>query len=442
MRSTLWLVLLFLPGCGSTPPAPRSPSVVSFIDTIPSNARFIAHLDAEISARVIASVPHLGARATKCGVDLSTAFGSVWLAVAEPFALQVELAGTLSAKSAACLVDGMSDLQGVTISDLPQGGVRFVAGAPVAAQQPSELVRRFKALPSGEARIVADLGPDDRRYLVGVVVSLADGLAVRVTAPAGVTITDIQAWLSDALARGHEHGATALDQVKTGIEGDEVVLTVDAAVWESAGTATSLALALREEFFEAFNIPAGSMMPTLLIGDHLFIAKGRLAGTARRGDVVVFVYPKDPNKDFVKRVIGVAGDSIEVRRNIVFVNGEAVPRRLVTGPCEYWDYDEQRQAWREERCARYEEELDHHKYLTITSVDGGAIDFPRPDDPSPYVVPPGHVFVMGDNRNNSADSRSWGPVPFENIKGKALVIWWSTSEPEGVRWKRLGLLVE
>ena len=152
---------------------------------------------------------------------------------------------------------------------------------------------------------------------------------------------------------------------------------------------------------QAFKIPSGSMIPTLQVGDHIFVNKfiygvrvpwtnikfGMDYRKPRRGEVIVFIYPKEPEKDFIKRVVGLEGDTIEVHRNVVFVNGEPLPRHPLTGPCTYWDVDERRHAWREELCAEYEEELDHHKYLTINSVNESWIDFPRPGDPSPYVVP-------------------------------------------------------
>jgi signal peptidase I len=226
---------------------------------------------------------------------------------------------------------------------------------------------------------------------------------------------------------------------------------------ESIAVAVLIALLLRAFVVEAFKIPSGSMIPTMQVGDHIFVNKFiygiRIPFTKvhffdwhkpERGDVIVFIYPRDPDKDFIKRVIAVAGDTIEVRNNVVYVNGKAIPRKPVPGPCKYYDFDEQTNHWtyHDDDCAMYEETLGHETYRTIAALGDFARDFPGPGDPSPYVVPKDSVFVLGDNRNNSHDSRFWGPVPDGNIKGKAMIIWYSSGAPaEGVRWNRFGHVV-
>lgn len=183
---------------------------------------------------------------------------------------------------------------------------------------------------------------------------------------------------------------------------------------EALAVALALALFIRTFLVQAFKIPSGSMLPTLQIGDHLLVNKllygirvpvrgTRYLGWFRpeRGDVVVFVYPEDREKDFIKRVVGIPGDKIEIRHKILYRNGEKVD--------EPW-------AWR-------------------TEPEGPA---PR-DNFGPVVVPEGNVFVMGDNRDHSFDSRFWGFVPFEDIKGKAFVIYWSWDGTDTwVRWSRIG----
>ncbi|MDB4952758.1 MAG: signal peptidase [Myxococcales bacterium] len=287
--------------------------------------------------------------------------------------------------------------------------------------------------------------------------------------------------------------------------------------FESILAAVMIALALRAFVIEAFKIPSSSMYPTLEIGDHIFVNKFiygvRIPWTRtklfelrapRRGEVIVFMYPCDPEKDYIKRVIALAGDSVEVRCNVVYVNGEAVPNKMLEAEtCQYEDYDEKAKPprWFPRQCSRYQETVNDKTYETYHDPErplrdvrlkqgdlltGDSRDFPdisRPVVPScdqtddqkngstpqeqvrgqivpvktteqakvcepqlHYVVPPHHVFVMGDNRNNSNDSRVWGSVPVDNIKGEALFIWLSYSyfgllEWGGIRWDRIGSFV-
>jgi signal peptidase I len=202
----------------------------------------------------------------------------------------------------------------------------------------------------------------------------------------------------------------------------------------SAGTVIAMCAALavavttRVVWAEAFKIPSGGMIPTLQVGDHMFIAKQ--ARTPGRGDVIVFIYPKEPDKDFVKRVVAVGGDTIEIRDEQLVINGTPVPRQHVDAPCEYDDFVEDSGRWETRRCEAWDETLDGHTYRVVYDYAGARHSF------APRTVPPGHYFVMGDNRDNSHDSRYWGYVPPENVKGTARKIWWSAGQ-HGVRWDRM-----
>ena len=219
---------------------------------------------------------------------------------------------------------------------------------------------------------------------------------------------------------------------------------------ESIGVAVLIALLLRSFVVEAFRIPSGSMIPTLQVGDHIFVNKfiygvrvpftdikfGMNLRKPERGEIIVFKYPKDPDKDFIKRIVAVEGDSVEIRDNVPWVNGKPVDHQRIPGECEYDDKSEDTDHWEHRQCVGFEESLDRRKFEVIYNVGEGARSWPS------QKVPPQSVFVMGDNRDNSHDSRYWGFVPYELIKGKAMIIWWSSGQPEGIRVKRMGQLVQ
>ncbi|MCB1884183.1 MAG: signal peptidase I [Geminicoccaceae bacterium] len=203
--------------------------------------------------------------------------------------------------------------------------------------------------------------------------------------------------------------------------------------------AVAIALFVRTFFYEPFNIPSGSMKPTLLVGDYLFVSKfsygysrysipfspdlfdGRiLSSLPDRGDIVVFKLPSDNSTDYIKRVVGLPGDQVQVIEGLVYINGEAVPQKPVGTFGEDVDGQKLTVPMLEERLPGE----DHvHDVLDITSLG-------RLDNTGVYSVPEDHVFVMGDNRDNSLDSRTdhVGFVPLENLVGRADFLLFSIDE--------------
>jgi len=198
--------------------------------------------------------------------------------------------------------------------------------------------------------------------------------------------------------------------------------------FESIVIAVILALFIRTFVVQAFKIPTGSMEPNLLVGDHLLVNKFIFAPTVSalerlllpmrdigRGDIIVFKFPEEPERDFIKRVIGLPGDALELRQRQVLVNGAPIAEPYAHYLFPVSEGEDQTHDVR----ARY----------------------------GPVTVPEGHYFMMGDNRDNSQDSRYWGFLPAHYVKGRALTIYWSfESQPgdnpisglfTGTRWRRL-----
>jgi signal peptidase I len=223
---------------------------------------------------------------------------------------------------------------------------------------------------------------------------------------------------------------------------------------------------------------SGSMYPTIAIGDHFFVSTHPRA--IERGDIITFDYPCDHEREYVKRVIARGGDTVEVRCGIVYVNGTAVPAVAIAGACTYRDRNETSGVWTTLQCSRYHERIADHDYDVFgdaarptrdrdpARTEGAPRDFPlrakpfepsctRTNEPFPrpspaivlakpaatacepqlhYVVPDGTYFVMGDNRNNSSDSRVFGPVDASLITGRVLSIWLAET-PDGYAWSRI-----
>lgn len=204
-----------------------------------------------------------------------------------------------------------------------------------------------------------------------------------------------------------------------------------------------IVLILRSFLIEPFRIPSGSMLPTLEVGDFILVNKYSYGirlpvvdykiieiSEPERGDVVVFRYPKDPSTDYIKRVVGLPGDRIEYRNKTVYINGEKMDKKYV-GP-----YMGSNTGMPLSGINRMEENLDGVKHSILIENNKPRID-------GEMIVPEGHYFVMGDNRDNSNDSRFWGTVDEKFLVGKAFMIWMNfNSDHGGVSWGRIGQSIE
>jgi signal peptidase I len=252
-----------------------------------------------------------------------------------------------------------------------------------------------------------------------------------------------------SIGNGTEMSVTSGAKSESGI-GETIRVVVHALI---------IALVIRTFLFQPFNIPSGSMKATLLVGDYLFVSKfsygysyysipfspplfsGRIFGSdPERGDIVVFRLPKEDSTDYIKRVIGLPGDRIQMRDGVLYINDEAVPRE----PSGAWEGEGRFGS--DTAIKQYRETLPNGvSYLTLDMIENGTGDNTRV-----FEVPPDHYFLMGDNRDNSQDSRfpqgTVGFVPAENLVGRAEIIFFSIEDspawaiwnwPTSIRFDRI-----
>jgi signal peptidase I len=234
---------------------------------------------------------------------------------------------------------------------------------------------------------------------------------------------------------------------------------VEALIW-----AVLLAFIIRSFIVEPYKIPSKSMVPTLLVGDHIFVNKFiyglRIPGTKKwltkfkdpqRGEVIVFIYPEDESLDFIKRVVGMPGDQIRITNGVLYINGhEITSKDVMIGGINHSDKrflniaeTDQANVPDQFKSLPYYRGFNNYQ-IKIEDLEGishliqRSLLMPNKDEID-ITVPPDHYFVMGDNRDQSADSRVWGFVPRENLKGQALFIWLSLDDDRGgIRIKRFG----
>jgi len=200
----------------------------------------------------------------------------------------------------------------------------------------------------------------------------------------------------------------------------------------------AIVFVLRGFIAEPFRIPSGSMLPTLEVGDFILVNKSSYGiripvlnyklieiDDPKRGDVVVFRYPEDPSIDYIKRVIGLPGDKIAYYNKTLYVNGDP-QTQVAKGSYEVQHYGQ---------FARLQEKLNNIEHDILLNQY-----IANPD--MTYEVPAGHYFVMGDNRDNSRDSRVWGFVPDENLVGRAFFVWMNWGGGNGLSWRRIGTVIK
>jgi signal peptidase I len=183
---------------------------------------------------------------------------------------------------------------------------------------------------------------------------------------------------------------------------------------------TIVSAQVKAHVLEAFSMPSGSMIPSIDIGDHFFVSK--LPRSVTRGEVVAFRYPPEPQTRYVKRVIAIGGDTAEGRDGRILVNGTPLAVSLIQPANPGTNHE----VWQESSGDR------SYEILRVQAI---------PPSWSPTTVPPGHVFLLGDNRDNSNDSRVWGPAPETAIEGHVRFIFWS-SGPDGIHWDRIGRVIQ
>jgi signal peptidase I len=265
----------------------------------------------------------------------------------------------------------------------------------------------------------------------------------------GATLFTGLAWALDAafLAPRRRQKAAHLVQGGAAQDSDQVAITLKEPTWieycKSFFPVILAVLLLRSFLVEPFRIPSGSMMPTLLVGDFILVNKFAYGirlpvvntkiieiDEPERGDVVVFRYPKDPSVDYIKRVVGLPGDTIRYTNKVVYVNGQPagqVPAGVYLGKGSGVSMS---------GASKRREQLGdlQHDILVMPRTPGVQGE---------YVVGEDEYFVMGDNRDNSNDSRYWGTVPEENLVGKAFRIWmnWDSANG-GIDWDRIGMKIQ
>jgi len=431
-RRLLLSLCVVVPACGSarseapaarSAPAASDPVRAAFAARAPAATRVLGAVDLAEAPELLRDVV-AGATGEMHGTGCSDNLTKVTRvrAALGPGVGLVEIDGALRIVDVACGFGVPAPSEGrLVLGDLvatdTDTGVRISGADPFAAGASAALRRRFEALPASAMVAVADLGNAAVPVQVDLVARIESmqlrlavddaGKASRLLAQTTAVIDGVRGLHpSGTFQVRDERGAVVIDVRLEGVS--------DGAVD---------AMAIRTQLVEAFRVPSASMWPTLEIGDHVIALKGALAGPIERGDVVVV---RHDGKSFIKRVVGVAGDRLRFEPGRVLVNGAALPRDAAVAS-RYFDQFEPG-TWEEVKAPVTHEAAGQRRYSVAANDDS----MPAVD----HVVAIDSLFVVGDNRGNSSDSRAWGTVPRTDIVGRAVVVWYSDG-PSGVRWDRL-----
>lgn len=355
-----------------------------------------------------------------CGLDPLHDLVSMEGWITESGDVHAEITGTLTAKKLECVASALDvaitgkstplPLGPFHVTERPGGLVLSTGDAASGSGAPEALARRFDDLAAEGADMVIATSAGTPPF--EATMRLQNAHATYELRIGRKQAAEAAAVLGPLLVGGHD---PLLEGVTVAASGDRLVLGVKPSA--------RVAFALRREVVEAFNMPAQSMSPALRLGDRFFVVKDVPARAPARGDVVVFEHK--PGMSFVKRVIGLPGDHLVIEGDALTINGAPI----VGVPVGEVVLDGQPDGKPPVRGAGFRETLGEHTYTVLR--EGEYVG-----DPLDLIIPADHVFVIGDNRHNSFDSRQFGPVPFAKLLGRAAVIYWSAGE-KGIRWERL-----
>lgn len=420
------------PGAGSqsaaAPPSvpPPVPAVLGMVGAHPRGFAQILLAEPEIRAQLLelaAELPKLiGRSPADCGIDPAR-LERLQVAIGEPLRVAAELDGRIDLRAVGCLAGerAMKSLGalGLAIRDRPGGleiEYRAEAAQPPALAAGADLAQRCR----GAICVAAMLGPAGRPLRTELQLDKTVHLEIA------------------GLGRGAGAVVAAIDQLRATspeLQGLEVrdqrgAIVADRPPGDDAAY-IALGLALRQHLLEAFKVPTSSMTPALRINDHVFAAKGSLAGALQPGDVLIYTNPE--GQQYVKRYLAGPGQVIVETEAGISIDGKPLVTEVIERDYHYADIDEFTMNWVDRSATLVREHLGARSYLTLRTGP--------PHKTGTWTVPAGHLFMVGDNRNNSNDSRYQGATPEADVIGRVVGIWLAYHDGV-VDWDRMGTTVE